>query len=332
MRLIKFVLICGLIWSAYWYAASYMLRQGVTHWFAAQEARGWQADFARLDSSGYPVEHFTTLEAPALADPRSGVAWQADWVHLVTPAIWPGRMEWQFPTTPQRLSYLDLNSVIEAHSMRAGFHLHPDLALSVARLSLTSGPWLFIGPLGEVSGGDSFHAVMEQTIEPDLYRFDLRAERFEPGTRLRRMTQLSDQLPEQFSDLSLGGSVRFDKPWDRRALEHERPQPRMLVLDAAQARWGALNLHLSGQIRIDAAGQPSGEILVQAENWRDVLALAGAAGLIPSASLPALTRVFETLSRSTGDDNTLKAPLKLGNGLISLGPIPLGPAPVIFVR
>ena len=58
--------------------------------FDAQQEHGWQADYAAMSTSGYPLHLITALDNPALADPATGIAWQADWLHLQSPAIWPG--------------------------------------------------------------------------------------------------------------------------------------------------------------------------------------------------------------------------------------------------
>lgn len=332
MRLIKFVLICGLIWSAYWYGVAYILREGVTRWFANQETQGWQADFAALNSSGYPLRHFTTLEAPALADPVSGLAWQADWLHLVTPAFWPGRIDLEFPPTPQRLSVFDRNMVIEARSMRGQFHLRPELALSVARVALTSGPWIYITPLGDVIGGRSFHGRANQSHQPERYDIALTIEDFEPGRAVMRKAKETHGLPERLSELSLQGSVLFDKAWDRETLTQGKPQPRSITLDHAVASWGALSLRLSGDIAIDDAGRPDGSIAISAENWRSVLDLAASMGMVAPASLPALTRILETLSLGSGSSDRLDATLRMESGIITLGPIPLGSFRLFFAR
>ena len=154
IRLLKILIVIGLLWSGYWYGAGHLLRLGIERWFSAQEARGWQAEYAGLSTSGYPLRHINMLTSPALADPGSGIAWQADWLMLESPAIWPGRQTLRFAPTPQRLSHFDRTAVIEAQDMAAGLHLHPGIALELAQLSLSAGPWEISGPDGAVLEGD----------------------------------------------------------------------------------------------------------------------------------------------------------------------------------
>mgnify|MGYP000008487745 CR=1 FL=1 len=139
MRILKVLTGAALIWSLYWLAAGWGLRSGISGWFAAQEARGWQADFAGIATRGYPFRHATRIENPALADPATGAAWRADWISLDSPAVWPGRQTLRFPETAQRFSYFDQTAVLTASGLTADLSLKPGTALELASLSLTSG-------------------------------------------------------------------------------------------------------------------------------------------------------------------------------------------------
>ena len=105
MRLAKLVIAALLLWSLYWAAAAWGLRTGIAAWFSEQQRQGWQAEYAGLETSGYPATHLTRISRPALADPGTGTAWRADWLELESPAIWPGQLTLRFPASPQRLSY-----------------------------------------------------------------------------------------------------------------------------------------------------------------------------------------------------------------------------------
>ena len=45
-RLIRVFIFIAIAWSAYWFIAGYGLRNAITSWFDAQQARGWQAEFS----------------------------------------------------------------------------------------------------------------------------------------------------------------------------------------------------------------------------------------------------------------------------------------------
>ena len=211
IRLIKLCVVLALIWSAWWWGAGFALRQGITTWFATQNARGWQAEAGDIATVGFPMRHTTTLASPALADPATGAAWQADWLTLDSPAAWPGRQNLFFAPTPQRLSYFDQTVVIEAKDMVAQLHLHPGVALALDRMQLTTAPWQINGDDGPVMSATSLVLAMVQSDQQETYQFDIDADQFAPGARLRRLVGSAPSLPDQFEALSLDMSVTFDQ-------------------------------------------------------------------------------------------------------------------------
>ncbi|MFD3189987.1 DUF2125 domain-containing protein [Sedimentitalea sp. HM32M-2] len=332
IRLLKLGVVVGLLWSLYWYGAAYSLRQGISGWFAAQAARGWQADFADISTSGYPLRHITTLTSPALADPVTGTAWQADWLHLDNPAIWPGRQSLIFPAGPQRLSYFDQTVVLSADGMVADLHLAPGTDLALQRMALTSGSWQISGRRGPVAGAQGATVAMVQTGNPETYQFDVAAPGFTPGDFVRRAAGADLALPASFETLELDMQVQFDRPWDRRALEDRRPQPVAIDLRLASAKWGALSVYAAGQVTVDGDGVPTGNLALKAENWRDMLLLLQRSGALPEIALEATARLLNMLSGISGNPDALDVDLTLQGGLITLGPFPLGPAPRLFLR
>lgn len=332
IRLLKILIVIGLLWSGYWYGAGHLLRLGIERWFSAQEARGWQAEYAGLSTSGYPLRHINMLTSPALADPGSGIAWQADWLMLESPAIWPGRQTLRFAPTPQRLSHFDRTAVIEAQDMAADLHLHPGIALELAQLSLSAGPWEISGPDGAVLDGDGLTVAMVQTGRPETYRYDIDAPGFSPGHGLRRMARATETLPASFEALSVAMDVTFDRPWDRRALEERRPQPVAIELRLADLRWGGLTIMAAGKITVDGAGRPSGAIVLKAENWRQMLDMAQSVWSIPQAAWDSVERGLELLARMGSDPDALDVQLNLRDGFVALGPFPLGQAPRLVLR
>lgn len=333
MRMVSWILVGAcLLWSGYWYGAGYLIRQSIETWFEAQRARGWQAEAASLDTTGFPLRHVTTLTAPALADPGTGVAWRAEWLDLISPAVWPGRQQLVFAPAPQRLSYFDQTALIEAHGLMADLHLAPGLALRLERMALDGGPWLISGPLGPMLAGAGVTLIMAEEGAPETYRIEAALPDFAPGPDLRARMGTSGRLPERFETLEVSLVATFDRPWDRRALEDRRPQPVALDLTRAEARWGALRVQAVGEVTIDSDGVPTGKVALQAENWREMLAMAQAAGVIgPQMQRPA-EQLLTFLSGLGGSPDAIDVQLNLRDGFWALGPVPIGPAPRIILR
>ncbi|QBF30877.1 DUF2125 domain-containing protein [Thalassococcus sp. S3] len=332
-RLITICLVLIGLWSAYWWASAYGMRQSIGAWFSAQEAQGWQADFADIGTDGFPLRHITKLTNPALADPVNGTAWRSAALTFESPAIWPGHMSVRFADAPQRMSYFDETVILTPQDMVADLRLHPGLALELEEMALTAGPWTLTTADGaKLIAADSLVLAMRQTDDPATYLIDANSQTFTPGPRLREIAAISETLPPSFDALTLDMTVTFTRPWDRAALEQSRPQPRRVDLKEMDAHWGALRVRAAGSFDVDAEGIPDGVIAIKAENWRDMLDMAQRSGALPADLMTPTERVFSMLAGLSGNPQTLDVQLNLRNGFVALGPIPLGPAPRFILR
>ncbi|GHG93391.1 DUF2125 domain-containing protein [Pseudodonghicola xiamenensis] len=331
-RLIKIALLLALIWSGVWALTDLGLVRGMAAWLSAQRARGWQVEYSALDSSGYPFRHGLRLSAPMIADPRSGWAWRADWLGLQSPALWPGNQRLIFPATEQRLSLFGQEATLKAQAMQARLALRPGPALRLDRLELTAGDWQLTAADGVTTGAGRLLVSMIQQGPAEEYRLMLSAPTLAPGGALPLTTTVTDTLPAGFDTFGLQARVRFDRPWDRRALTARRPQPRALLLDQADVRWGAMAVSARGAIDIDPQGQPSGTLAIRAENWRQMLDLSVASGVLAPQRAEQLGRLLALLAGTGDDSDTLDTELRFAGGLMLLGPLPLGPAPSLRLR
>lgn len=331
-RLIRVLIFVALVWSTYWYVAGFGLRNAITGWFDRQQALGWQADFSDVATAGYPFQHITRLDNPALADPVNGTAWSADWIEFESPAIWPGRQVLRFASTPQLLSYFDQTTTVQAEGLQAELHLQPGVALVLERMALTAGRWLLSDEQAPQAGGQSLSLIMAQSGTPESYNISAKVNGFTPGEELRLLMQSASSLPQSFETLEFDSFITFDKPWDRSALEQRRPQPVEIDLRLAEIKWGELRLFATGELDVDDQGIPTGEIAVKAENWRDMVAMANAAGALPDQAVDPVTRALGFMAGLGGNPNALDMQLNFRDGFVALGPLPLGPAPRLILR
>jgi len=266
-----------------------------------------------------------------LADPASGVAWQADWISFDSPAVWPGHQTLRFPET-QRLSYFDQTLTIDADAMTARLDLHPGFALALDRMELTAGEWQLRDGQTPLIGAASLVALMVQTDQPETYQFDVDAGGFTPGPNLRQLIHSTDGLPETFDALKLDMTIGFDRQWDISALEQSRPQPLKIDVKLADVQWGALRILAAGTVTADARGYPLGAITIKADNWREMLAMAEASGAMPTRAVGPAEKVLGMLAGLGGNPNALDVQLNFRDGFVALGPFPLGPVPQMVIR
>jgi len=107
----------------------------------------------------------------------------------------------------------------------------------------------------------------------------------------------------------------------------------MVDIAAINAQWGQMELAMAGQLQIDAAGVPTGQVVIKARNWRDILAMSLASGAVPQALARQAEQGLQMLAQMSGDPNTLDLPIDFRAGLIMVGGVlPLGPAPKLQLR
>lgn len=332
MRLLKWLSLGAAVWIIYWALAAWGLRSGLEAWFTEQQRQGWQAEYAALDTSGFPLRHATRIRQPLLADPGTGAAWSADWVEFDSPALWPGAQRLRFPATPQHFSFYDQSRRLVAREMQAQMQLAPGLALTLEHLELTAGPWQLLQEADLLWQAEDLNLVMRRYDQSDRYLLQAAAQGFAPGGVFRRMGQLDEALPARFDTLELQADVTFDTAWDRRAIELRRPQPRLIDLQLADAQWGEMRFKATGALQVDEQGRLSGELALQVKNWRSILDVAERSSLLPPSSRMAVERVLNLFARDSGQGDKLDTRLRIQDGQVWIGPLPVGTAPRLVLR
>jgi len=139
-------------------------------------------------------------------------------------------------------------------------------------------------------------------------------------------------LPPTIEQGHLDVTAAFDAPWDRHSVEGIKPKLTVISVKDINVTWGKLNLQANGKLNVDAQGYPRGDIKLKMRNWQEMLSLAAASGLISKDIARTVKDGLRILSALGGDGNTLNVPLSFSNGVIRLGPIPIGSAPRLIVQ
>lgn len=334
-RLIWIVAGVVALWTVSWFAIAEVIQRGTATWFAARQAEGWQAEYADLTVAGFPTRFEIALTDIALADPETGLAWlspafrveaQGLRSHRVT-AIWPP--EHVLATPLQRIT-------VGTHDMRADIGLLAGTSLTLDRSDVTLDGLRLTSTLGwsaEIERGN-LTTRSSTAAPPEAHAHDvtLAATGYAPPAALKRALDPAGLLPARIEGVRMDMTVGFDRPWDRRAIEERRPQPRSVEIRSLDAEWGTLALRAAGRVDIDGEGVPEGRITIRAENWREMVGLAVNAGVIPAGLSRTLERGLEILAALGPNPEVIDAPLSFQGGFMSLGPIPLGPAPRVLLR
>ena len=332
--LLKFIIIAAAAWSGYWFVGAKGSRAGFEAWFAQQRSQGMIAEYSDFALQGFPNRFDAGFSDITLADPRRGFAWTAPFFqilalsykpnHLI--AVWPDR---QTLTTPEGI--FDITS----EDMRASLKLEASTRLGLQEAIMTVAR-LVVTPARQAIEPTSVEkltlAVAHVAETKARYRLGLEADGITPAATLVAQIDPAQTLPKQVSDIRADITVRFDRPWDRLALEAPLPQPRQIEITEVVAKWGRLRLLASGTLEVDASGAVTGVIRIKVRNWRDMIALAVRAGALKEGMAGPVEKALGLMAQSADDPEAVDIPLRFDQGFIFLGPVSLGPAPVLLLR
>lgn len=331
-RLLVIVTLIGALCVTAWFGWAAFSKHAIEKWFAARIAEGWEVTADDIAVSGFPMSFETRLLGLMLADPATGLAWSAPDFTLRYPswdisritAIWP---ESHMIATPDERLTISADLLSSTLDVRPGARMALDASQTrMEGLVITSS----LGWQSQLAQG----RIDMIRQEGDDARYDIRfaADDLVPAEQVTRRLDPAGVLPRAIPVVSAAAIVDFDRPWDIGAIEDMRPQPRRIDLSEARAEWGALMLRLSGTVDIDAEGRPTGEIAIRAQNWPEMLAMAERAGLLPSGLRQTAESALGFLAGLSGRREDLDVSLRLDQGFVFLGPLPVGEGPRIRLR
>ena len=330
-RLLVVVLVAAGLWSGWWMVGSQGAKAGFAGWFETRRAAGWQADYADLTLRGFPNRFDATFTDLVLADPGTGWVWSAPFFQVLALsyqpnhviAVWPDRHRLSTPEGP-----VDITSA----ALTASIRVDAGPALALARANLVAETLTLTDARAEAATATALRAAVERVDgTAESYRIGFTAEDLSLPAGLRRLIGASDRLPPRLSAFRADLTARFDRPWDRSAIETARPQPVAIDLALAEAKWGDLELALAGKVAV-ADGTPEGSVTIKARNWREMLVMARTSGALAPALADQAEGILGMLARTTGHPETLDLPLTFRGGLTFVGPLPVGPAPRLVLR
>lgn len=316
----------ALSWSAFWAMGALLAQQSLQTWFDEQAAAGIEASHGGITVSGFPLRFDVEVRAPRLADAATGTAWQAPWVRMAAAAhrpqapvlLLPDRQELRLPGT---------DATLLSDRMQAGMRLGNGTALAVLETTLQAEAVTLVAP-GWQAGVDRLEATTLAASEaPARHSLRLDAEGIAPDPAwLALLAGAATPPPDRIALLQIRAELAFDRAFDRFATDDAAPRLTGLVLDRGRLDWGAMALQADGALTLDDQGVPEGRITFRLTDWRQMLGLAVAGGWLDAAAAPTWERALALLEAADGSA-TLDVPLVFRNGRMSLGPLPLGPAP-----
>ncbi len=331
-KLLLLLIIASSLWGGYWFVGKSAVETGLRSWIDQRRSDGWAADYTELKTRGFPNRFDTSITDLSLADPATGLAWELPVFQILALSYKPNHIIAVF-AQDQVLATPNQRITISNETMRGSVVFEPGTDLTLQRSSFILEDLKFSSSKGWSSSlGSGSFATRQSVAIPLAHDIAFSAQGLSPSTTLRDRLDPTGALPESLETLSLDLTAGFTAPWDRFAIERARPQLTSLDVKNINARWGDLDLRMAGELQVGTDGVPEGKITIRAENWRDMIALAKNSGSLSDGLASGLERALALVAGMSGDKDVLEADLTFSRGRMSLGILPLGPAPKLILR
>ncbi|SFG43286.1 hypothetical protein SAMN04488020_102219 [Palleronia marisminoris] len=316
--LILAILLAAVGWSAYWFVGANALESTLREAIDDARADGVEVEVASLDVTGFPNRFDTIIEEPRIRT-ASGIEWSAPFLQVFALSYRPNQLIAALPNE-QTVAGPFGTAEITTESARASMTLTTALALDHANLVVDDL---------RIASDDLTLAVARVLAATRV------PEDAEDG-RVQNIGLTLDEvaLPPAFADqlgvagvvdgATLDATVTLAEPIDRGTFEGEAIELRQIDISRLDIDWGEVGLDASGALSVGADGVLTGEISVAFRNWSRAVDIAVAAGLLPPNQAE---QVRLGLRFVAGDGDRLELPLSFRDGLVYLGPFPLGDAP-----
>lgn len=329
-RLLTVIVVAALGWSAYWFIGSTGVKTGFSAWFEQRRTEGWLAEFTDISVSGFPNRFDATLTDVALADPDTGVAWEAPFLQVFALSYKPNHVIAIWPNK-QTLAYPDQRIGLSSKDMKASLVTGASASLPLERLNLAVEDLQMASDADWQLSAQSLNlALLNQPDKENTYRLAMKSVGLAPPVAFKLGGK--PDLPNTLRTVEADVQVTFTAPLDRHVIETARPQPVWIDLSRVQIAWGDLELEAAGKVDVDAKGNPNGDITIRATNWREIVQLARASGQVSDGLLDGIEQGLELLAGLSGNPKTLDIPLSLGGGVVRIGPVPIVEAPRLILR
>ncbi|TMV60134.1 DUF2125 domain-containing protein, partial [Thioclava sp. BHET1] len=327
MRILTSIIITlALLWAGYWFWAAHLERQAVARFLASRQAAGWTAQTSGYTVRGFPDRFDLTLNALSLGRPERGLVWHTPFLQLDAFAYAPFTLQAHLPGE-QRFDTTAGPVGLQSGRIFGRLQLAPGLALRLRQLTARlDTPRLNLPDGTTLSLSQILLDMAPVSGQPNQQDITLDAGDIALPPAARAMLDPKGELPDLVKDLHLGLRADLDRPLELRSTE---APARLTALALRDCRliWGQMRITASGKLHLDAEGRPEGQIQLTLRNWRPLIDMAVAQGLLKPGIAPTVSNMLAALAKSGGDTGEVSLPLDFGGGILSLGPLPLAALP-----
>lgn len=330
-NLLILVLAAAALWAGYWFFGSYALESKLVEWGEERRTAGWQLEYEDLSVNGFPNRFDVTVSTLNLTDPNTGLSWVSPFFQTLMLSYNPKHMIFVWPNN-QTISTPYQKIDVSSENMKASVVTMGDGLVTIERAT-TSSDFVKLTSSSNWSTGLTGLTSSIRKVEGDTsYEIAGHIDSISPTKNfLRRLTDIVS-LPRDLTNIDVRAKLELSDQINRKLLEVGRPQIKKMALERFSATWGQSQVKAIGDVVVDAQGRITGELLINARNWEDLLEAAQISGSISSEISALAKNGLNLMARLSGATDSIEVPLTFRAGRMSLGPIPLGQAPRLKIR
>ncbi len=327
MRILSILVVLAmLLWGGWWFVGATAEGHAARAFFAGQQAAGKTASYSSLEVLGFPNRFDLTVNDIALGDPAAGVTWRAPFAQIFALSYNPYHYIAALPHR-QELQTPDGTLTLGSSKMEASLTLVPGLAFALREAILVIDRPDLGSSLGWQAAAATLRAAARRIPgRPLVQQLGLEIDSVVPNAAVEAMLDPKGALPATLDQIYLNAEAGFDAPIDRH-LAARPPQLTELTLQDAHIGWGPLRLSAQGELTVAADGTPVGRITLTVKDWPAMIDAAVGLGLLRPEIAPTVHNMLAELATGSPDPDTVTLPLSFQQGFMSIGPLPLGPAP-----
>ncbi len=326
MRLILWVcLALGVLWGGYWFVGSNAAQHGVLRLFETASAQGITASNRGVSVSGFPNRFDLTVTAPHLADPVSGWGWQASFAQVFSMTWKPWHLIAALPND-QEIDAPGQKIALQSSRMMGSLLLQPSTDLTLEEAVVEAEGLAVQSDQGwHFGAAKAVLALARDATQQNTQHVGVELTNVAPDSSL---TTLLPALGATVQTVHLDATLMLTAPLDRHAGE---VLPKLMGVRLADfhANWGSLKIAAQGVVEAGVDGVAQGKIDFRIEDWQEIPKLVVALGLVRPEMGQTIERGLNVLAQSGSDPKVLILPLTFAEGRMNLGPLPLGPAPLL---
>lgn len=313
------VLLGALAWGGWWVIGSTAQEKALNAWLEDRRNAGWRADVDDLSVTGFPNRFDTILTGINFKTGDWG--WSAPEFTLFALSYKPNHIIATWPT--EQVIFLP-DSVLDISNelMRASLIFHAENALSLAELRVEASTVNLEALDWAAAIGTANIALDSLPDEANTYQLFATATDLIVPEHWQTLAQIS--LP--ISEVRANAILKTDIPIDRHIAENGIPRVETIIIREFTFDWAEISLTADGEFDISTQGILNGAITFRTKNWRAIFTLLKVTGIIHLQDFSKWESGLRLASALEGG-NSLTAEFTIRDGIINLGPIPLGSAP-----